>query len=411
MASIVERPKKTGEITYQVKWRESGDWQIEKFADEDGARVFKGLVEAHGNRWPFGWVRGVGFQEEDVAPDDLPIVDAAITYIDKLTGVEDRTAEDYRRMARRHFAVLEHVTPAGVTVPATLCNLDADDVGRWVRLKHKGKRDPAAPDAWLVKPADPKSIRNWHGLLFSVLQGAVESEKRTKNPCKNTSLPRVDDETAEEMTFLEADEYARIRIEIDDPRARDLADFLVGTGLRWGEATALQVRDLRLRGDEPTATIQRAWKREIGVGRFLGPPKTRAGRRTLDLSPSQVDMCRRLTSGLQPEDFVFQTVMGNAWHHPNFHGRKWAPAVAAAIEKGLPKRPRIHDLRHTHVAWLIAARVPLPAIQARLGHESIRTTVDRYGHLVRGLGKEIAGVVEAALAVPAQQPGEGLRAV
>jgi hypothetical protein len=37
---------------------------------------------------------------------------------------------------------------------------------------------------------------------------------------------------------------------------------------------------------------------------------------------------------------------------------------------------RFHDLRHTHVAWLIAGGAPLPHIQARLGHESITTTID-----------------------------------
>ncbi|MEK8170992.1 hypothetical protein NKH77_19895 [Streptomyces sp. M19] len=55
MASIVERPKKSGEITYQIKWRQDGDWQTENFGDEDSAKQFKGLVEAHGNRWP--WCR------------------------------------------------------------------------------------------------------------------------------------------------------------------------------------------------------------------------------------------------------------------------------------------------------------------------------------------------------------------
>ena len=43
---------------------------------------------------------------------------------------------------------------------------------------------------------------------------------------------------------------------------------------------------------------------------------------------------------------------------------------------------RFHDLRHTHVAWLIAGGAPLPHIQARLGHESITTTIDTYGHLL-----------------------------
>ncbi|MFH8747490.1 tyrosine-type recombinase/integrase [Streptomyces rimosus] len=54
----------------------------------------------------------------------------------------------------------------------------------------------------------------------------------------------------------------------------------------------------------------------------------------------------------------------------------------AANTADLTKRPRIHDLRHTHAPWLIADKVRLPVIQGRLGHESITTTVDRYGHLL-----------------------------
>lgn len=61
------------------------------------------------------------------------------------------------------------------------------------------------------------------------------------------------------------------------------------------------------------------------------------------------------------------------------------------------------------MAWLIAARIPLPAIQVRLGHESISTTVDRYGHLVRELDAEISAAVEAAMAVP--EPRAGLSVV
>ncbi|WP_226962650.1 MULTISPECIES: site-specific integrase [unclassified Streptomyces] len=214
------------------------------------------------------------------------------------------------------------------------------------------------------------------------------------------------------MCFLERDEYARITMEIRDPDARDLADWLIGTGMRWGEATALQVRDLNLNAPVPTANVQRAWKKAkkgSAEAFYLGPPKTKKARRLVALSPAQVEMARRLTADLLPEDYVFRAARGGAWRHANYYNRKWKPAVEAAVAKGLPKRPRIHDLRHTHVAWLIAARIPLPAIQARLGHESIQTTVDRYGHLVSSLDTDIAAAVEAAMGVPA--PRAGLRAV
>lgn len=411
MASIVERPKKDGTCTFQVKWRQDGEWQTENFGDRDPADQFKGLVEAHGNKWPHGWVRGEGFVEQPKIPGDMSLVKYATRYVDRLTGIDDRTREDYHREIRIHFSLIKHTDPSGAEREATICNLTQDDVSDWVRAEENGEKDPENPEKWLRREADPKSIRNRHGLLYCIVQAAVEAEPqlRTKNCCKKTRLPRVDDHVDEEMTFLEQDEYQRIAAEITDPDARDLADWLVGTGMRWSEATALKVSDLNLNGDRPSANIQRAWKKAkkgtAGGAFYLGPPKTKKARRLLRLAPAQVEMARRHATGRGPDDYLFRAAMGGAWRHANYYNRKWLPAVTKAMEKGLPKRPRLHDLRHTHVSWLIAARIPLPAIQIRLGHESIQTTVDRYGHLVQGLDDDIAVAVEAVMGVPAQRPG------
>jgi len=59
---------------------------------------------------------------------------------------------------------------------------------------------------------------------------------------------------------------------------------------------------------------------------------------------------------------------------------------------------RPHDLRHTHVALLIAAGEDPYVISRRLGHASIRTTYDVYGHLFAGRDQETAAALEAARA-------------
>lgn len=424
MASIVERPKKTG-VTYQVKWRQDGAWQTENFGDEGGAGQFKGLVEAHGNKWPHGWIRGRGFVEPDEHPDDAPLLAWAHRYVDRLTGVEARTKRDYKRDIDKHFAGLLHTGPDGVERrygglvhtlrdgsrnPATVCTVTEDDVQDWVRVQSEGVRDPHNPKEWLIRKASPKSIANRHGLLFCIFQAAVDAPQplRATNPCAKSKLPRIDDHTEEEMCFLEHDEYARISAELRafDPKAADLCDFLVGTGLRWGEITALQARDVNKR--RKTISIQRAWRRQEDNTFAVGPPKTRKARRTLALSDGQMELLRHHLLGCRPEDFIFRGRDGAAWRHSNFYNRKWKRALDEAIKKGLTKRPRLHDLRHTHVSWLIGANIPLPAIQVRLGHESITTTVDRYGHLVRALDGEITAAVEAAMP-PA--PRAGLHAV
>ncbi|MGW2379261.1 site-specific integrase [Streptomyces sp. NPDC001658] len=420
MASIVPRPKKSGPPTFQVKWRQDGAWQTENFGGEEGetqAEQFKSLVEAHGNKWPFGWVRGKGFIEPEENPEDVPLLAWAHRYVDRLTGVTPRTKSDYRRDIDNHFVPVLHTGRDGVErsygglvhtrrdgniVPATVCNVTPDDFQDWVRVNEEGVRDPDQPEQWLIPKASPKSIRNWHGIMFCVMQSAVDAAEqlRVSNPCAKTRLPRADDQTEEEMCFLEHDEYALISRELRkiDPNAADLTDFLVGTGLRWGEISALQRRDVNER--KKTISIQRAWRRQEDNTFEVGPPKTKKARRTLALAPGQMEMLRPHLLGRAPDDWIFRGANGAAWRHSNFYNRKWKRALEAAAKKGLTKSPRLHDLRHTHVSWLIGANVPLPAIQVRLGHESITTTVDRYGHLVRSLDGEIIAAVEAAMVLP-----------
>ena len=58
---------------------------------------------------------------------------------------------------------------------------------------------------------------------------------------------------------------------------------------------------------------------------------------------------------------------------------------------------RFHDLRHTHAAWLIAQGEHPKTIQSRLGHASISTTLDRYGHLMPGMDEAAADRLGASI--------------
>jgi integrase len=81
-------------------------------------------------------------------------------------------------------------------------------------------------------------------------------------------------------------------------------------------------------------------------------------------------------------------------------GRPLDPESVAKVfarritRSGLP-RIRFHDLRHTHVAHLIAAGEQPLLIARRLGHASAAFTQDRYGHLFEEAGSQAAGAVAA----------------
>lgn len=74
--------------------------------------------------------------------------------------------------------------------------------------------------------------------------------------------------------------------------------------------------------------------------------------------------------------------------------RRFQKLLAVA---GLPKM-RIHDLRHSAVAILIAQGVNIKAISELLGHSSVAFTLQIYGHLLEEAKKETAAKMDAALA-------------
>jgi integrase len=67
----------------------------------------------------------------------------------------------------------------------------------------------------------------------------------------------------------------------------------------------------------------------------------------------------------------------------------WAQSLLFRRLK-LPKGANLHSLRHSHCSHLLASGVPLPAVSARLGHGSIRTTQDIYSHMIHGQDDEAA---------------------
>ena len=57
----------------------------------------------------------------------------------------------------------------------------------------------------------------------------------------------------------------------------------------------------------------------------------------------------------------------------------------------------LHECRHTCASFFIAAGVNAKALSTYLGHSSIQTTIDRYGHLMPGNENEAAALVDAYL--------------
>jgi hypothetical protein len=115
---------------------------------------------------------------------------------------------------------------------------------------------------------------------------------------------------------------------------------------------------------------------------YVGPPKTRAGRRMVPLPRIAIEALRDhlATHPGEPSDLVFAAPLGGPVRLASWRSRFWLPAVKRSKVGHL----RLHDLRHTAVALWIAAGASPKEASARAGHTSVSFTLDRYGHLYPG---------------------------
>jgi integrase len=214
-------------------------------------------------------------------------------------------------------------------------------------------------------------VQKSYQLLCKVMGAAVDAGMIAQTPCRRVPLPKVE---REEMRFLTPAEVAGLADAIRLPY-RALVFVAAYGGLRIGELAGLRrSRVDLLRG---TVTVAEIVVEVQGV-LHIGPPKTRASRRTVGLPRFVVEeLARHLAHPGDPAAFVFTAPQGGPLRVTAFRARVWRPATRAVDLDGL----RIHDLRHTAVALWIAAGANPKEVAVRAGHASVSFTLDRYGHL------------------------------
>jgi integrase len=188
------------------------------------------------------------------------------------------------------------------------------------------------------------------------------------------------------------------------------------TGLR-----ASEIRGLRW----SAVDIDRALihvRQRADAKKKMGNTKTLSGQRSIPIPPIVLNVLRTWKSVCPHSDldFVFPTTRGKIEGLSNivrrgFHRAQYAAGLV--VDTGerdkdgqpilRPKYTGLHTLRHWYASWCINPRSAgglelLPKIvQERLGHASIKITMDRYGHLFpRGdESKEMAHAEQAVFAM------------
>ena len=387
MATLDKRRNREGKITgYRVRWRlggtRQGEWQSVTFPREQMAKTFKGNVEGNAHQWP----EVIDASAASIPAEGITVNQMFITYLaDRAKRVRsERTISGYQA------SYDNWIRP---TFGARSVNdIDDADIQDWVD----------------GIPRSPKTVANLHALLSGAFTWGARPSRQlvAKTPCGGTELP---ERHKGAVKGLRAGEWAILYQAAcaESPDAADLLLFLVGTGWRWSEATALQVMHLDLDRDDPSVEMAQVWRRGISGHELVQDAKSQAGIRRIRLSPMIVDMLKRRTTGKALGDFAFTSPQGRPWRYTTFHkevlnrpakGTDPGGIVARAAALGLGRRPTLHWLRHTHVGLMIeTGEVSLPAIQRRVGHASITTTIDTYGRMLDDVSPEALTALDGVL--------------
>ena len=201
------------------------------------------------------------------------------------------------------------------------------------------------------------------------------------NPCKRVKkMGRSDNRS---LNFWTLEEYRKFIDTFDKGSMHYLMfELLFWTGMREGELLALTKNDIDV--GQMTLRINQTYFRLHGED-VITTPKTDSSIRTIDLPKFLVDEVQEYWSKLykHPSDARLFPVVAEALQH----------IMARHIKKAEIKKIRVHDLRHSHCAYLINQGVQPLIIKERLGHKDIKVTLNTYGHLYPSEQKRVANLL------------------
>lgn len=377
MASVRTRKRPDGSvINYSVLFNFDGKQTSVPWHTEAEAEEFCALVNRVGGR------RAMEIEEIPLPKADakkargLTVEEWLTRHVDNLTGVEQKTIDDYRRYIRRDIGPILGDIP--------LAALQEEDIARWVRHLETTNSDRGRPRA-------PKTIKNLHGFLSGAL-GAAVPRHIPANPAAGRRLPKggEDDEVEVIDRLLSHDEFDRLLAATTD-YWKPMVEFMMASGARWGEVAALKPGDVDRKAG--TVHIRRGWKYS-SAGYKTGRNKTKRSNRVIRVAP------RVLNQLDYSHEWLFVNRAGGPVRYQGFRRRVWDKAVARAK---IDPAPTPHALRHTCGSWMLNAGIPILLVSRHLGHASIQITTDVYGHVIDAVAGQAADIMGELLARPAQK--------
>ena len=257
------------------------------------------------------------------------------------------------------------------------------------------------------------SVRIFRALLHGILESAVEDGIVPTNvahmKAKKGANAAARRAKGERQARIRAKVFSREQLYLFFKTAQESASnylplffLLARTGLRIGEAIALQIGDL----DFVNRLIH--VERNLVKGR-LGLPKSGLTRQ-VDMSEQlmrvlgQIVLDRKeqlIRLGMSVDELPSLWLFQNEAGQPMDDSKVRKVFARLLIKTGLAQR-NLHFLRHTFASLLIQQGESLAYVKEQMGHSSIDITVDIYGHLVPGGNRQAVDKLDDAVIIPDQ---------
>lgn len=241
-------------------------------------------------------------------------------------------------------------------------------------------------------------------VIRKILQQGVLLGLIDYNSARDIILPRKQPNAKKKVKFidpsdlksflehLESSQHKRYNLYFDAV----LYQLLLSTGLRIGEACALEWGDIDL--ENGTIAINKTYNKNL---KFLSTAKTQSGNRVISVDKKTLRSLklyqmrqRQLFNevGARVSEVVFATPT-----RKYFNASVRQSALDTRCKEAGIERFTFHAFRHTHASLLLNAGISYKELQYRLGHANISMTLDTYGHLSKDKEKEAVLYYEKAM--------------
>lgn len=241
-----------------------------------------------------------------------------------------------------------------------------------------------------------KRIRNLLLPMRGMYAQALEDELIASNPFvgwspKKIEPPKEDDDVD---PFSQAEVTAILNA--CTGQIRNLFQFAFWTGLRTSELIALRWEDVDLHNG--MLSVRRA-----KVRKQIKAPKTKAGRRTVQLLQPAIDalQAQREHTRLRGEEVFMNPRTGEPWLHDGpIRKTAWQPAlVRAEVRYRYP-----YQTRHTFASTLLSAGENPVWVASMMGHKDWAMIIKVYGRWIPSVAPDAGNKVAALWAVPERVP-------